>query len=395
MALRILRIAHLRGRPPGLAGGMSGARISHSWSERSLGYRHRDENIKGLQKPAMLLIKPHYLPSRTASSLSVVGSTARRIMRWTGKAILWLVVALLVLAVVGAIYQAIATARAERAHPPPGEMVDVGGHSLHIHCVGQGSPTVVLDAALGAMSASWVRVQREVSSTTRVCAYDRSGMGWSESGPEPRNAEQITGELHALLEGAGIDSSYMLVGHSFGGQYTQTYAARYPEEVAGVALIESSHPEQFSRLPEARDSYEQTKQLYAVACLPARIGVVRLFNLSPAPPELPHHQRVQIAALNPSSRQVSTTAQEFRATPQSIAQAHSLRSLGDKPLAVVSAGTQSSGWLKLQDDLATLSPNSKHRVVEGATHTSVVYGRSDAQATSAAIVEVVGAVRND
>jgi hypothetical protein len=75
-------------------------------------------------------------------------------MRWTGKAILWLVVALLVLAVVGAIYQAIATARAERAHPPPGRLVDVGGHSLHIHCVGHGSPTVVLDAALGAMSAS-------------------------------------------------------------------------------------------------------------------------------------------------------------------------------------------------------------------------------------------------
>jgi pimeloyl-ACP methyl ester carboxylesterase len=316
-------------------------------------------------------------------------------MRWTGKAILWLVVALLVLAVVGAIYQAIATARAERAHPPPGRLVDVGGHSLHIHCVGQGSPTVVLDAALGAMSASWVRVQREVSGTTRVCAYDRSGMGWSESGPEPRGAKQITGELHALLEGTGIDSSYVLVGHSFGGLYTQTYAARYPEEVAGVALIESSHPEQFSRLPEARDSYEQTKRLYAVASLLARIGVVSLFNLSPAPPELPHHQRVQIAALNPSTRQVITTAQEFRATPQSTAQAHSLRSLGDKPLAVLSAGTQSSGWLKLQDDLTTLSPNSKHRVVEGATHTSVVYGRSDAQATSAAIVEVVGAVRND
>ena len=124
-------------------------------------------------------------------------------------------------------------------------------------------------------------------------------------------------------------------------------------------------------------------------------GLTITLDLSPAPPESPHHQRVQIAALNPSSRQVSTTAQEFRATPQSTAQAHSLRSLGEKPLAVVSAGTQSSGWLKLQDDLATLSPNSKHRVVEGATHTSVVYGRSDAQATSAAIVEVVGAVRND
>jgi hypothetical protein len=97
-------------------------------------------------------------------------------MRWTGKAILWLVVALLVLAVVGAIYQAIATELAERAYPPPGEMVDVGDYRIHINCVGQGSPTVVMDAALGAMSTSWVWVQREVSGTTRVCAYDRSGV---------------------------------------------------------------------------------------------------------------------------------------------------------------------------------------------------------------------------
>jgi pimeloyl-ACP methyl ester carboxylesterase len=320
---------------------------------------------------------------------------ARRIMRWTGKAILWLVIALLVLAIVGAIYQTIATARAERAHPPPGKMIDVGDHRMHIDCVGQGSPTVVLDTALGAMSASWVRVQQEVSGTTRVCAYDRAGMGWSQSGPEPRDAKQVAGELHALLEGAGIDGPYVLVGHSFGGLYMQTYAARNPEEVAGVALIESSHPEQFSRLPEARNSYEQIKLLYTVASLLAPIGVVRLFNLSPAPPELPHQQRAQIAALNPSTRQVSTTAQEFRATPQSTAQARSLRSLGDKPLAVVSAGTQSSGWLELQDDLATISPNSMHRVVKEATHTSVVYERSDAQATSAAIVEVVAAVRND
>jgi pimeloyl-ACP methyl ester carboxylesterase len=171
-----------------------------------------------------------------------------------------------------------------RAYPPPGKMVQVGDHPMHIDCVGQGSPTVVLDAALGATAASWVRVQHEVSGTTRVCAYDRSGMGCSERGPEPRDAKRVAGELHALLEGEGIEGPCVLVGHSFGGLYTQAYATRYPERVAGVALIESSHPEQFSRLPEARDSYEQTKRLYAVASLLARIGVVRFFNLNPAPP---------------------------------------------------------------------------------------------------------------
>src|SRR5918998_4117559 len=221
-------------------------------------------------------------------SLSVVSSsTSRGIMRRIWRPLLGLVVALLVLAVAGAIYQAIATERAERAYPPPGEMVGVGGHRLHINCVGQGGPTVVLDSGSGAMSAHWALVQRAVSGTTRVCAYDRAGMGWSEMGPEPRDARQITGELHALLEGAGIEGPYVLVGHSFGGLYMQTYAARYPDEVAGVALVDSStEPDQFSQRPEAQDSNEPQKQSSAAVpqlvrlgvSLPARLGGVRFLS---------------------------------------------------------------------------------------------------------------------
>src|SRR5215208_380320 len=277
---------------------------------------------------------------------------------------------------------------------PPGGHIDVGGYSLHIYCVGQGSTTVLLDGGLGEWSAQWVLVQREVSGTTRVCAYDRAGMGWSEMGPEPRDAKQISSELHALLEGANIEGPYVLVGHSCGGLYMQTYAARYPEEVAGMALIDSSQPDQFSYQPVTRDSYEP--QEFAVASLAARLGIVRLLSkFAPAPPELPQRQRAQIDALSPSTRQVSTYTLELRATPQTTTQTRGLRSLGDKPLVVVSAGTQDPGWLKLQDDLVTLSFDSKHRVVEGATHTSLLYERSDAQASSGAIVEMVAAVRND
>ncbi len=188
----------------------------------------------------------------------------------------------------------------------------------------------------------------------------------------------------------------MLVGHSFGGLYMRTYAARYPDEVAGVALVDSSQTDQFSYQPVTRDSYKPQKQIFDVASLAARLGIVRLSSkLAPAPPELPQQQRAQINALSPSTRQVGTTALEFRATPQSTTQTRSLRSLGNKPLAVVTAGKSEPSWLKRQDDLATLSSNSIHRVVKGATHTSLLYDRSDSQATSAAIDEVVAAVRND
>jgi hypothetical protein len=126
--------------------------------------------------------------------------------------------------------------------------------------------------------------------------------------------------------------------------------------------------------------------------LPARLGIVRLLSkLDPASPELPQQQRAQIDALTPSTRQWSTSALEFLAPTQT----RRLGSLGNKPLAVVTAGASEPSWLELQDDLATLSSNSMHRVVKGATHTSLLYERSDAQATSAAIVDVVTAVRND
>src|SRR5215210_5728314 len=349
-----------------------------------------------------MLTKQNSKEAELNPSASVSSTTSRRFMRRIGIALLGLVVVLLALAVFGAIYQAVATEIAERAYPAPGEMVGVKGHSMHINCVGQGSPTVVLDSGMAMFSAQWIRVQREVSGTTRVCSYDRAGMGWSEMGPDPRDAKQITGELHSLLSKAGIEGPYVLVGHSLGGISMLTYANRYPDEVAGVTLVDSTiDTYQFSHRPEAQDSNEPQKQTSAVGfqlvrlgvSLPARLGIVRLLSeLDPASPELPQKQRAQIDALTPSTRQWSTSALEFLAPTQT----RRLGSLGNKPLAVVTAGASEPSWLKQQDKLATLtSSNSIHRVVKGATHESLVYDRSDSQAPSAAIDEVVAAVRND
>jgi pimeloyl-ACP methyl ester carboxylesterase len=321
--------------------------------------------------------------------------TRTTIARRSGKALLGVVLVLALLAGVGAVYQAVATGRTQRAQPAPGALVDVGGHQMHIACSGVGSPTVVLDAALGNMSAHWALVQQEVATTTRVCAYDRPGLGWSEPGPGPRDADHITSELHTLLGQAGIPGPYVMVGHSFGGLYTQLYAARYPEQVPGIVLVESSHPQQFTRLPDGPQNYQMARLLYTVAPVLAWLGVVRLFDLSAPPTGFPVGQRAQIDAWAGSTRHVATTAEEFRAAPDTLAQAGAVRGLGNLPVAVVSAGEQSPGWLALQNELAALSTNSTHHVVGGASHTSVVDDPGHARVTSAAIVEVVDAARNN
>jgi pimeloyl-ACP methyl ester carboxylesterase len=314
---------------------------------------------------------------------------------WIRRGLVWMIAGLLALAVMGAIYQAIATEIDQRTYPPPGELVDAGDHGLHINCVGEGSPTVILEAASLGMSAHWTQVQQQVAQTTHVCAYDRAGLGWSERGPEPRDARQISSELHTLLNGAGTEGPYVLVGHSYGGLYARMYAARYLDEMAGVVLVDSSHPEQFTRSPEGRAMYEQTRRLGAVLPVLTRLGVIRLSNYFPAHPDLPPQQRAQIEAFNSSTRQVVTTVEEFRASPETTGQVRSAGNLGDKPLAVISAGEQSSGWFEMQVELAALSSDSIHRVVEGATHESLLYDKDDAQVTSAAIEQVVEAVRAD
>ena len=128
----------------------------------------------------------------------------------------------------------------------PGQTFDIGGRSLHMTCAGNGSPTVVLLSGTGEMSASWARIVPEVASNTRVCAYDRAGQGWSDDAPHPQDGNEMAADLHQLLAVAGEHGPYLLAGHSLGGVYSLAFAAKYPDDVAGVALLDSSSPEQFA-----------------------------------------------------------------------------------------------------------------------------------------------------
>ncbi len=144
----------------------------------------------------------------------------------------------------------------------PGELVNIGTHQLHIYCLGQGSPSVIIDSGIGGFSLEWAEIQNRLSKDVRVCSYDRAGYGWSESGPEPRTTENISRELRRLLEKADIPGPYVLIGHSFGGYNVRYFASKYPELVAGMVLIDAAHPEQFNTQEFKRVEYFRKKPRY-------------------------------------------------------------------------------------------------------------------------------------
>jgi pimeloyl-ACP methyl ester carboxylesterase len=324
----------------------------------------------------------------------VPSRSGRSITRWLRRALLWSLLALLVALVIGAIYQAIATEIDQRAAlPAPGEMVDVGEHRLHLNCVGQGSPTVVLDAGWGYTSVEWSAwVQPEVAQHTRVCAFDRAGMGWSEPEPGPPSATQTADELHALLQEADEEGPYVLVGHSLAGLYSRIYAERYPEEVAGMVLVDSSHPNQFE---DSGLALAMNRVVGVLGPLIARTGIPRMFNLYPSNPELPPLQREQSDSLYYRTPHQVAMFEEMGTIPESMKKARGTGTLGERPLVVVSAADHDAQTGALQEELTSLSSNSSMRVVEGSTHSSVVVDRDHARQTSASILEVVEAVRSD
>ncbi len=187
-----------------------------------------------------------------------------------------IVLAILLLALAGVAYQEIRAAEDFKKHPHPGHLVSVGDHRLHIYETGEGSPTVVLDAALGGSCLSWTHVQPTVARFARVCSYDRAGMGWSDGGPEPRTALRTAEELYALLHNAGVPGPYVLVGHSFGGFTARLFATKYPDEVAGLVLIDVPDAREWLNNPEQKRRARIGAMLSRRGALVARLGIARL-----------------------------------------------------------------------------------------------------------------------
>ena len=314
----------------------------------------------------------------------------------TGRA-RWVLLALLTgmaVAAVGGGAETVALAHDKSALGMPGKRYDVGGHRLHLTCVGSGSPTVVLVSGTAEMSASWARVVPQVASTTRVCAYDRAGQGWSDDPPHPQDAVEMAADLHGLLAAAGEQGPYLLAGHSLGGVYGMTFAAQYPADVAGLVLLDSASPQQFTALPKFPTQYAMLRRLYGLAPVVARLGVGRLVSSSMFS-ALPQPAAGQVRAFETSSRGLGNARDEVSRYRDAFRQAGALRTLGTKPLVVVTAaGTlrDTPGWAAAQDGLAALSSDALHTVAD-TTHAGLLEDVSGARESADAIEAATRSVR--
>jgi pimeloyl-ACP methyl ester carboxylesterase len=308
--------------------------------------------------------------------------------RW----LLYPVIVAIGVAAVGAGFEDVAQVRDQHRWAAPGQTYDIDGHRLHLDCRGTGGPTVVLENGLSELSASWSRVAPVVSRQTRVCTHDRAGQGWSDEAAHPLDGVESARDLHRLLAVAGETGPYVLVGHSTGGTYALTYAHRYPDQVAGLVLLDSSSPYQLTALPSFAGQYAVTRRALALLPSLSRFGLGRF---APGSTALPRPAADQVAMFSASTRGLRNVRDEQSVLLDVFAQAQALTTLDDKPLVVLTASEnldEMPGWGAAQDRLAGLSTNTSHRQAT-ATHTGLLEDPHDAATTAGAVADVIDAVR--
>jgi pimeloyl-ACP methyl ester carboxylesterase len=278
-------------------------------------------------------------------------------------------------------YEIIAEREWLRAHSAPGLLIDVGGYKMHLRCTGAGIPTVMLEAGVGDFSLVWNDIQAVLSQEVRTCSYDRAGLGWSDRGPFPRDPEHEAAELHQLLQRAHVSPPYILVGHSYGGDVVRVYAGHFPDQLAGVVLVEASNEDKWSMIP----GMLQTWRVYNEECRKdvwrARFGWLR-FRHDALPPGYPQEVRSLAESLTYMQNGTVTTCEEYASLiGAGPSQVGSIRSIGNVPLIVISAGKNifegltsvpqreaGAVWKQLQAESLHLSSSSNVVIAEDSGH---------------------------
>ena len=272
--------------------------------------------------------------------------------------------------------------------PPPGAFYDIGGRRLHAIVSGESTaqPPVVLEAGLTAMSSCWHWVQDELSKSTKVLSYDRAGLGWSDSAEEPRHAKNIASDLHRLLDAANFPRPFIFAGHSLGGIFGRAYQSMWPEDIAGLALIDAVHPDQLERSPQIKWAFRRLFWYLRAASQLAPTGAQRVvgdFGISDKASEgLPALHKLATKEFFTSPRHLRASLNEADQWNTSMSQVRDRR-LGALPLLVLTAPIhRMQGWLDLQHDLAQLSTRARHVTLENSTHLTILTKKDFAERTA-------------
>lgn len=305
---------------------------------------------------------------------------------------------MLIVLLLSSIYGAYANSRDAHRFPAPGRLVNVGGHTVHVDCVGSGSPTVILESALGGPSLLWQPAMSQIKEFTRVCSYDRDGIGWSSESGQPRTVQRFAADLHQALATAGENGPFVMVGHSLGGMLVLDYARQYPQDVAGIVLLDPTHPEQFAEGSEQWQDHQQALPFFRAAPTFARLGLLRFAfwmtdRLKPLP--LPQATRQEYIALASPSKAAYAMKSEALALFSMCHDSAEFPNLGDKPVLVLSAArTLEEGFpARYHEQMAKLSTRGVHRIVPEASHSGIVLKPSPLHVSVEGIHEVVSLVR--
>jgi pimeloyl-ACP methyl ester carboxylesterase len=307
-------------------------------------------------------------------------------------------VALVVLALIGASYQQIGQALDRRAVAAPGRTIVVDGTAMHLHCTGDGAPTVILEAGAFGSAQVWAWVQPRLAERTRVCSYDRAGLGWSDDAADHDGVAAVE-RLRALLAAAGEHGPYMLVGHSLGGALIRIFAARHPDEVVALGFVEPTHPDQLERLPpEARAAQERIDKGLGVAATLSHVGIMRLTNpLGRLHAGLPAADYRAVCMFTSTAQHLWTSRAEFAAWESTMAAARASDTLGDWPVVVLTATEPLEGMTpevlslgrQMHAEIAHLSTHGRHVIVEGSDHMSLLTSRVHAERVAALLIDTI------
>ena len=272
----------------------------------------------------------------------------------------------LILCAAGYGYERHARARAANLYPMPGRMVDVGGYRLHLNCVGEEGPTVVLDYGLEGSYFDWYRVQPEIAKFARVCLYDRAGYGWSDASSMARVPSVTAEELHTLLHAAGETPPYIVVGHSYGALIAEMFAHKFPQDTAGAVLVDGFVLRSAPWFPLRYKLWLRFQQWTEPFGLPRWRGWCA---------EGPAQFRGEAEAAYCRSRVYAAYYREHAQLALGGAEVRAIASLGSTPLIVISRDPllhhkpgEESGHMKDQEEMAKLSSNGRLVIAKGSGH---------------------------